>query len=145
MTENWPKYNGKVDPSRFIMSYQVAVSGRDDNAMAKSFIIALEGTALTRYTRLPPMTIDTWAALREKSLFNVQGYMLQTDALTELSLCRQMEKESLCKYYNKFLSLKSQLSSVEDRITIHFPMCVALLYNHCTRDLGKPSGVISII
>jgi hypothetical protein len=43
------------------MSYQVAVasSGGDDATMAKSFIIALEGPALTRYTRLPPLSIDT--------------------------------------------------------------------------------------
>jgi hypothetical protein len=42
-----------------------------------------------------------------------------TDALTELSLCGQLERESLCDY-NKFLSLKSQLSSVEDGIAIHY-------------------------
>ena len=48
MVRNWPKYNGKADPSQFIMSYKVAVasSGGDDNTMAKSFIITLEGLAL---------------------------------------------------------------------------------------------------
>jgi hypothetical protein len=57
---NWPKYNGKADPSQFIMSYQVAVASSegDDNTMVKSLIIALEGTALTWYTRLPPLLID---------------------------------------------------------------------------------------
>jgi hypothetical protein len=44
------------------MSYQVVVasSGGDDATMAKSFIIALEGPALTWYTRLPPLSIDSW-------------------------------------------------------------------------------------
>jgi hypothetical protein len=45
----YPKYNGSTDPAQYIMSYQVAVasSGGDDATMAKSFIIALEGLALT--------------------------------------------------------------------------------------------------
>jgi hypothetical protein len=47
------------------MSYQVVVasSGDDDNAMVKSFIIALEGLALTWHTRLPPLTINSCKVL----------------------------------------------------------------------------------
>jgi hypothetical protein len=58
------------------MSYQVVVasSGGDDATMAKSFIIALEGPALTWYTRLPPLSIDSWKSLRDKFLLNFQGY-----------------------------------------------------------------------
>jgi hypothetical protein len=57
----YPKYNDSTDPAQHIMSYQVAVasSGGDDATMAKSFIIALEGPALTWYTRLPPLSIDS--------------------------------------------------------------------------------------
>jgi hypothetical protein len=45
----YPKYNGSTDPAQYIMSYQVAIAsfGGDDATMAKSFIIALEGPALT--------------------------------------------------------------------------------------------------
>jgi hypothetical protein len=45
----YPKYNDSTDPAQYIMSYEVAVasSGGDDATMAKSFIIALEGPALT--------------------------------------------------------------------------------------------------
>jgi hypothetical protein len=52
----YPKYNSNTDPTQYIMSYQVAVasSGGHDATMAKSFIIALEGPALTWFTRLPP-------------------------------------------------------------------------------------------
>jgi hypothetical protein len=59
--ETYPKYNGSTDAAQYIMSYQVAVasSGGDDATMAKSFIIALEGPALTWYTRLPPLSIDS--------------------------------------------------------------------------------------
>jgi hypothetical protein len=66
----YPKYNGSTDLAQYIMSYQVAVasSGGDDATMAKSFIIALEGPALTWYTRLPPLSIDSWRSLRDKFL-----------------------------------------------------------------------------
>jgi hypothetical protein len=64
----YPKYNDSTDPAQYIMSYQVAVasSGGDDATMAKSFIIALEGPTLTWYTRLPPLSIDSWRSLRDK-------------------------------------------------------------------------------
>jgi hypothetical protein len=62
--------------------------------MAKSFIIAIEGPTLTWYSRLPPLSIDSWKTLRDKFLLNFQGYRLETDTFVELSLCRQLEKES---------------------------------------------------
>jgi hypothetical protein len=93
----YPKYNSSTDPAQYIMSYQVAVasSGGDDATMAKSFIIALEGLALTWFTRLPLLSIDSWRSLRDKFLLNFQGYRPDTDALAELSLCKQLEKR-LC-------------------------------------------------
>jgi hypothetical protein len=105
--------------------------------MAKSFIIALEGPTLTWYTRLPPLSIDSWKGLWDKFLLNVQGYRPDTDALAELSLCKQLEKETLREYYRKFLTLKSQLPSVDDHIAIHYAISglrAGVLYNHCIRD-----------
>jgi hypothetical protein len=135
----YPKYNGSTNPAKYIMSYQVAVasSGGDDATMAKSFIIALEGPALTWYTRLPPLSIDSWRSLRDKFLHNFQGYRPDTDALAELSLCKQLERETLREYYRKFLTLKSQLSSVDDQIAIHYAISglrAGVLYSHCIRD-----------
>jgi hypothetical protein len=78
------------------MSYQVVVASSrgDDATMAKSFIVALEGLALTWYTRLPPLSIDSWKGLWDKFLLNFQGYRPDTDALAELSICKQQEKET---------------------------------------------------
>jgi hypothetical protein len=138
----YPKYNYNTDPAQYIMSYQVAVasSGGDDTTMAKSLIIALEGPALTWYTRLPPLSIDYWRSLRDKFLLNFQGYRPDTDALAELSLCKQQEKETLREYYRKFLNLKSQLPSVDDQIAIHYAISglrAGVLYSHCIRDPPK--------
>jgi hypothetical protein len=138
----YPKYNGSTDPAQYIMSYQVAVasSGGDDTIMAKSFIIALEGLALTWYTRLPPLSIDSWRSLQDKFLLNFQGYRPDTDALAELSLCKQLEKEALREYYRRFLTLKSQLPSVDDQIAIHYAISglrAGVLYRHCIRDPPK--------
>jgi hypothetical protein len=57
--------------------------------------------------------------------------------LAELSLCKQQEKETLQEYYRKFLTLKSQLPSVDDQIAIHYAISglrAGILYNHCIRD-----------
>jgi hypothetical protein len=138
----YPKYNGSTDTAQYIMIYQVTVasSGGDDATMAKSFIITLEGPALTWYTRLPPLSIDSWKSLRDKFLLNFQGYRPNTDALAELSLCKQQEKETLREYYRKFLTLKSQLPSVDDQIAIHYAISglrAGVQYSHCIRDPPK--------
>jgi hypothetical protein len=138
----YPKYNGSTDLAQYIMSYQVAIAsfGGDDATMANSFIIALEGPALTWYTRLLPLSIDSWKGLHDKFLLNFQGYRPDTDTLAELSLCKQQEKETLCEYYRKFLTLKSQLPSVDDHITIHYAISglrAGVLYSHCIRDPPK--------
>jgi hypothetical protein len=73
-------------------------------------------------------------------LLNFQGYRLDTDALAELSLCKQQEKETLREYYRKFLTLKSQLPSVDDQIAIHYAISglrAGVLYSHCIRDPPK--------
>jgi hypothetical protein len=108
--------------------------------MAKSFIIVLEGPALTWFTRLPPLSIDSRRSLRDKFLLNFQGYRPDTDALAELSLCKQLEKETLREYFRKFLTLKSQLPSVDDQIAIHYAingLRAGVLYSHCIRDPPK--------
>jgi hypothetical protein len=138
----YPKYNDSTDLAQYIMSYQVAVASSrgDDATMAKSFIIALEGPALTWYTRLPPLSTDSWKGLRDKFLLNFQGYRPDTDALAELSLCKQQEKETLREYYHNFLTLKSQLPSVDDQIAIHYAISglrAGVLYSHCIRDPPK--------
>jgi hypothetical protein len=124
------------------MSYQVAVASSrgDDATMAKSFIIALEGPTMTWYTRLPPLSIDSWKGIRDKFLLNFQGYRPDTDALAELSLCKKQEKETLREYYRNILTLKSQLPSVDDHITIHYAingLRAGVLYSHCIRDPPK--------
>jgi hypothetical protein len=45
--------------------------------MVKSFIIALEGPALTWYSRLSLLSTDSWKTLRDKFLLNFQGYNLK--------------------------------------------------------------------
>jgi hypothetical protein len=89
---------------------------------------------------LPPLSIDSWRSLRDKFLLNFQGYRPDTDALAELSLCKQLEKETLREYYRKFLTLKSQLSSVDDQIAIHYAISglrTGVLYSHYIRDPPK--------
>jgi hypothetical protein len=111
-----------------------------DDATTKSFIIALKGLALTWYSILPPLSIDSWKTLCDKFLLNFQGYRPKTDALAELLLCRQQEKETLWEYYKKFLLLKSQLPSVDDHIAIHYAISglwAGVLYSHYIRDPPK--------
>jgi hypothetical protein len=60
--------------------------------------------------------------------------------LAELSLYKQLERETLREYYRKFLTLKSQLPSVDDQIAIHYAISglrAGVLYSHCIRNPPK--------
>jgi hypothetical protein len=49
----------------------------------------------------------------------------------------QLERETLREYYRKFLTLKSQLPSVDDQIAIHYAISglrAGVLYSHYIRD-----------
>jgi hypothetical protein len=51
-----------------------------------------------------------------------------------------MERETLREYYRKFLTLKSQLPSVDDQIAIHYVISglrASVLYSQCIRDPPK--------
>jgi hypothetical protein len=98
------------------------------------------GSGLDLVHQVVPLSIDSWRSLQDKFLLNFQGYRPDTDALAELSLYKQSEKETLQEYYRKFLTLKSQLTSVDDQIAIHYAISglrAGVLYSHCIRDPPK--------
>jgi hypothetical protein len=54
-----PKFNGKLDPHQFIMSFKAAVAftGGNEIVLAKSFVIAAKGDALAWYSMLKPSKV----------------------------------------------------------------------------------------
>jgi hypothetical protein len=71
-----PKYNGSVDPTQFLMIYEVTIAsaGVDDPIMAKSFIMACEGPVATWYSYLPRRSITSWSDLKNKLRQDFQGF-----------------------------------------------------------------------
>jgi hypothetical protein len=58
------------------MSYETAIASfdGDETTLAKSFIISLKNVAANWYTRMPLISITSWAHLKEKFLVNFQGF-----------------------------------------------------------------------
>jgi hypothetical protein len=61
-----PKYNGYRNSKQFLMSYEAAVNsaGGYDVTLAKSFIIAYDGTVLSWYSFLLPHSICNFLDLK---------------------------------------------------------------------------------
>lgn len=53
------KYRGEIDPRKFLISYDVAITSADGDevTLAKVFAYALEGPASTWYFNLQPRSI----------------------------------------------------------------------------------------
>jgi hypothetical protein len=60
-----PKFDGRLDPHQFIMSFKAAVAstGGNDTVLAKSFVIAAEGEVLAWYSMLRPSLVYSWEDL----------------------------------------------------------------------------------
>ena len=58
-------FDGESDPREFVMSFEVAVesAGRDDNTLAKAFVLAVKGISRSWYSVLPPGSIYSWEQL----------------------------------------------------------------------------------
>jgi len=65
-----PKYNATTDPTQFLMAYEatIASAGGDDSTMAKSFIMACEGSVANWYSYMPPQSINNWYQLKGRLL-----------------------------------------------------------------------------
>jgi len=81
-----PKFNGKIDPCQFLMSFEAVVAsiGGNETVLAMSFVIAAKGDALALYSMLRPGSIYSLENLRDKILVNFQGFA--TESLTSMDL-----------------------------------------------------------
>jgi hypothetical protein len=63
-----PVFNGKTNPRKFLVSYEIAVTsaGGDAQILSKSLIMAVEDMAHDWYTSLKPLSIRSWGQVRSE-------------------------------------------------------------------------------
>jgi len=85
-----PKFNSKFDPHQLNMSLEVAVASTKGNdiVLAKSFVIATEGDALSWYSMLKPSIVYSWENLHDKILANFKGFFSESMMSTDLFQCK---------------------------------------------------------
>ena len=105
-----PHYNGQSHPNAFLLSYEAMVGsfGGDTFALAKSLVMALEGTVQRWYSSITLRSIRSCTQLKEALLSNFQGFQEQTITSQALFNCRQEPGESLQKYFRSFVNLRAQ-------------------------------------
>jgi ATP-dependent protease HslVU (ClpYQ) peptidase subunit len=79
------------------MSFKVAVAsaGRNEEVLAKSFVIAGEGDALAGYSMLRPSSVYLWEDLHDKILANFKGFTSESLTSMDLFQCKQNQGEAL--------------------------------------------------
>ena len=115
-----PKYNGSVDPTQFLMTYEatIASAGGDDPIMAKSFIMACEGPVATWYSYLPPLSITSRFHLRDRLKQDFQVFKKAAITSVEEFQCFQMDREPLPDYLRRFVQKKAQTPIFSENTTI---------------------------
>jgi len=90
-----PKFNGRLDPHQFIMSFEtvVASTGRNEAVLAKSFVIVAEGNALAWYLMLKPSFMYSWEDLRDKILANFKRFTSESLTSMDLFQCKQNKEK----------------------------------------------------
>jgi hypothetical protein len=137
-----PKYRGNTDPRKFLMCYKATIAslGGNEATLAKSLIISLEDATANWYSRLPPWCIYSWQQLKDKILLNFQGFQAELDTEEDFLSCAQREKETLPKFYRRFLELKAQAPEVLDEQVIMQAiksLRAGPLHSHLVREQPK--------
>jgi hypothetical protein len=102
------------------MSYKVAVNsaGGHDVALAKSFIIACEGSILNWYSLLPPHSIYSWIDLKTKLIHAFQVFHETSAKPLDIFNCKQKDREPLQRFVRICMLQKSQIPGTDDKTTI---------------------------
>jgi hypothetical protein len=103
------KYHDNTDPKKFLMCYEAAIAtaGEDEATLTKSLIISREDATSNWYSRLQPRCIYSWQQLKEKFMFNFQGFQVKLSTEEDFLSCAQYEKETLSNFFLMFLKLKA--------------------------------------
>src|SRR6185503_16375808 len=115
-----PKYNATTDPTQFLMAYEatIASAGGDDSTMAKSFVMACEGSVANWYSYLPPQSINNWYQLKGRLLQDFQGFRRLTTNTVKDFKCPQHDREPLYDYFRRFVQKKAQIPNFPEKDAI---------------------------
>jgi hypothetical protein len=102
------------------MSYEATVNlaGANDVALARSFMIACEGSVLSWYSLLPPHSICSWIDLKTKFIQTFQVFHETSAKPSDLFSCKQKDMEPLQSFVRRFMQQKSQIPGTDDKTTI---------------------------
>jgi hypothetical protein len=102
------------------MRYESAVNsaGGDDVALAKSFIIACEGSDLNWYSLLQPHSVCSWVDLKTKFIQAFQIFHETTAQSSDLYNCKQKDREPLRNFVRRFMQQRSMIPEADDKTTI---------------------------
>jgi hypothetical protein len=115
-----PMYDGHLDPTQFLMSYEATISSYGGNTavMAKSFVMAVKSVAQTWYSSLRPGTITSWQKLKDMLVTSFQGFQTKPVTTQALFQCTQDHEEYLQAYVRRFMRLRAQAPKVPNEIVI---------------------------
>jgi hypothetical protein len=114
------KYNGFGNTRQFLMRYKSAVNstGGDNIALAKSFIIACEGSVLNWCSLLQPHSVCSWVDLKTKFMQAFQMFNDTTVESSDLYNCKQKDREPLRNFVRIFMQQRSQIPKAGDKTMI---------------------------
>ncbi|XP_027349259.1 uncharacterized protein LOC113860904 [Abrus precatorius] len=126
LPDNWrglaiDKYDGTSDPREHvdIFTTQVGLYTESDALWCRIFPTSLRGPALSWFTRLPPLSIDSFTTLTRR--FNLQFATSRPHPLISLALVniRQEKGESLRAFMERFGKVTLSIHNLEPAVVMH--------------------------
>ena len=102
------------------MAYEatIASAGGDDSTMAKSFVMACEGSVANWYSYLPPQSINNWYQLKGRLLQDFQGFRRLNANTVKDFKCPQHDREPFYDYFRRFVQKKAQIPNFPEKDAI---------------------------
>lgn len=91
---------------------------------------------------LKPKSIYSWEDLHDKIMTNFKGFTSESLTASNLFQCKQLSRESLKEYYQKFVRLKARAPNIPKDMAIEASikgLHIGHFARHLTRE--KPSSI----
>jgi hypothetical protein len=114
------QYDGETDPREFLLKYEATMesNGGGSTIKAKSFIMAVKGSAQHEFAIIPKGHIYSWSQLRSKLLTSFRGLKIEELTSCDFHNYKQGEKETLQEYMQRIIKLWAKAQNVADLTVI---------------------------
>jgi hypothetical protein len=116
------EYDGTKDPTLHVSNFERAIyfQGVNEVIVCRAFPLTFSVAASRWFYDLPPQSINSWKALKDKFVLHFTSSKRQFKSEFHLEMIKQIKDESLREYITRFINEVIEVRNVEPNLVLYF-------------------------